>query len=495
MRIIISADKGNFADIRSAAGAEETIDWWDDANPASAVCTTCFAAVELYEHLLQLPAIAGRTDNEVVLTESAEGDSGDWLLLVGGASANPATAALEQRLGRVVSAGVDAPEESYRVCTVMHEGMRYTVLSGRDRTGTLYAAYALLEKLGIRWYAPDECGTVFPPAEAPFFPEEGDETSAPAYTTRGIYTEFADDADERLIAWAARNRCNYALFHRIDRPHRLKKRGIRLGGGGHNLLHRFMNPKAPHPYRADGAVGEGDSTTAEAHPEWFALIGGQRSFRTGNNPEVEGYYWGDNYCTSNSEATEELCSRVVDDLIGGAWSRLDYLDVWLYDNGVWCECEECAAQGNYTRRMALLVHELSGHIAKAIAAGRLKRNVKLIFAAYHECLDAPDRPLPDDFDYSRCLVTFFPIERCYVHDFADPCCTETNAKLVRQYESWTKGEERTYRGELFIGEYYNVSSFANMPLLFGDRIAADIPYYYETGARHFYYMHIPVKRW
>lgn len=512
MNISILANHGRFPDIRSAANAEEQIDWWDEYEPDAVVCTECFAAVELHGHLERMFATAAEPPHLRLASDLDAGDS-ECFIMIGGAATNRAVRSLENELGYSVSAAASG-DDGYRTASLRTGTTRCIVLSGESRTGTLYAVYAFLEKLGFRWLAPDEYGTVVPNGEAPALFADRDESDKPAFITRGVYTEFADDSNDQLIDWVARNRCNYAFFHRIHYPHRLKKRGIRIGGGGHNLLHRFMNPRAEYPYAhpvfgnegpadpypvseqyAGDLNGDGKLSMSEAHPEWFAWINGKRSFRSAPNPEVEGTYWGDNYCTTNEEATEELCSRVVQDLISGVWKHLDYLDVWLYDNGKWCECDRCKQNGNYTYRMAMLIYRLRKRLATAMEEGRLKRNVKLIFAAYHECLDPPSRPLPADFDYKNCLVTFFPIERCYVHTFDDSVCTETNDKLHKLYSAWTEGANRTYQGEMLIGEYYNVSSFASMPCVIGEIMSRDFAYYYRSGARHFHYMHIPVKRW
>jgi hypothetical protein len=134
-------------------------------------------------------------------------------------------------------------------------------------------------------------------------------------------------------------------------------------------------------------------------------------------------------------------------------------------------------------------------LQQARADGRLKRRVQLVSLAYHETLPAPKKPLPADFDYEDCAMTFFPIERCFAHPFADPTCTEINADLLAKYEGWTKGPGRNYTGSIFIGEYYNVSSLHSLPLVFTRVMAADIPWYFKNGARHFHYMHTLTQNW
>ncbi|MBO9606084.1 MAG: DUF4838 domain-containing protein [Paenibacillaceae bacterium] len=515
MRIAIVVEYAPFAGVREAAIAEERIDWSRDGGRECNVCTECHAAAELADHLRRIAGSAAE-GIEIGLIGSGESPgAATCLIAVGGAGTNPATAQLERESGRSVSASGALPSGHCRLVSFVHEGIRRVVLSGSDRTGTLYAAYAFLEKLGVRWYAPDEHGTVLPDAMALDAIGDFDESSGPAFVTRGLYSEFADDGDERLLDWAARNRINFARFYTLVAPHRLKKRGIRVSGSGHDMLHRFLNPRSEYPYRhalfgGDGKPddpypvsplyrgdtdGDGALSLSEAHPEWFALIGGERSFRSANNPDVEGDYWGDNFCTSNPDAVSELGRRIVDDLACGKWQFADDYNIWMYDNGIWCECEACAQIGNLSSRMVQLVHAIRGQVKEAMASGRLGRNVRLMFPAYHELLPPPDRPLPADFDFANCIVHFAPIERCYTHTLDDPRCTETNHLINDWYRRWTQEEERTYRGEVLIGEYYNVSSFASMPVVLSRMIAHDIPYYYRTGTRHFFYLHMPVARW
>ena len=167
----------------------------------------------------------------------------------------------------------------------------------------------------------------------------------------------------------------------------------------------------------------------------------------------------------------------------------------MLDNGTWCQCDTCQEIGNPAARLCLLVYELNKAIQEARDTGTLKRDVKILFPAYHETLEPPNRKLPDDFDYSRCIATYFPIERCYVHNLDDPCCTETNQTLCQRLCAWISSPDRTYRGELAVGEYYNVGAFAAASMSFTSRIAHDIPLYHRLGVRHMYYMHMTSRGW
>ena len=103
-------------------------------------------------------------------------------------------------------------------------------------------------------------------------------------------------------------------------------------------------------------------------------------------------------------------------------------------------------------------------------------------------------PLPADFDYETCSATFYPISRCYVHNFDDPKCPR-NANYRQKLYGWTGDPKRHYRGKLVIGEYYNVSRYKSLPLCLMHGMAHDIPYYYQAGARCFQYMHVTTGHW
>ena len=123
--------------------------------------------------------------------------------------------------------------------------------------------------------------------------------------------------------------------------------------------------------------------------------------------------------------------------------------------------------------------------------GRIKRSITIEIPAYHETLPPPDKALPEDFDYSKVYVTYYVIERCYLHDINDPICEETNKSLCDGLLSWTNGY---YKGEIMVGEYYNVSSFAALPFVFSDRMKNDIPYYNSIGVRHLTYLHMLARK-
>ncbi|MRR12324.1 DUF4838 domain-containing protein, partial [bacterium] len=192
----------------------------------------------------------------------------------------------------------------------------------------------------------------------------------------------------------------------------------------------------------------------------------------------------------------EFVKNVVAAMSEGKWALADTINFWMFDGySVWCECDNCEALGTPTDRNLRLVYRLRQEILKARADGRLKRDILIEFPTYVDIIKPPTKPMPADFDYKACQPVFFPIERCYVHSFADPKCTELNQQYMKDYLGWTTDPGRLFKGEMFIGEYYNVSHFNHLPIVLDEIMRVDIPWYYEHGARHMHYMHTPVANW
>lgn len=479
----IAVCSGSYSDAKTASMDEANIDWWNENDNNTTVCTECFAAIELRNHLCSLFGVNIDDDKVFPICSDDSALEGD-VILIGNRYTNRTTAAIwDQNLSDENDIFEQLPKEGFMVRSIEDNTGTKLLLAGKDRVGTLYAVYSLLEKFDIRWYGFGETETHY--GDQKLFTVKGwNYNDAPDFITRGGYSEFIDDSNQAFIDWLTRNRVNFISLDKVINPHNLKKRGIQICMGGHHLLNQHLNPNTQFE--------DEEITYAQKHPEWFGLIDGERSFMIGDGEE-EGY--GHNYCTTNEEATDMLAGNLIESLISGELSRTDYLNFWLLDNGKWCECERCTSTGNYAYKLTLIVHRLNQLIQKARNENRLKRDIKILFPAYHETLPAPDHTLPADFDYERCIVTYFPIERCYVHKLDDTACTETNQDLIASYMPWTPQREGHYKGSILIGEYYNVSSFAGCHIPLMEIMKQDIPFYYNTGARHMHYMHITDRRW
>ena len=494
-RTAIVVNVGAFPDARAAAGAEEKVDWLDgDAND-DAVCTGCFAAVELQHHLRRA---TGRKDDFAIVDDERPPAGADWIV-VGSADMNAAARTLGgSPAARRAEAGRLGPQ-GYRIRTLRRDGRRVIHLSGGGRVGTLYAAYDLLHRLGFRWFAPGPVHEDIPRIDDL---GEHDVTSRPAFLTRGFHA-WENRGDEAFLLWMARNRLNYWCVEQRQRA-LMRKLGIRMACGAHDAQARFLDPARAYPYDHPKFAGDdarrapadpyplsklyrgdankdGTLSTFEAHPEWFPLVKGRRV------PGVRGSF-GTNYCTSNPHATAEFMRSYVRALVDGAYRDADVVRFWMLDGGRWCECDACRALGSPTDRNLLLVHQLDRAIKRARRAGRIHRPLIVRFLVYADLLAPPSRPLPEGFDYATCSATYFPISRSYVFDFLDPR-SRSNARYVRQLAGWVREPKRHWRGALCLGEYYNVSGFKCLPVCYMHTMAKDIPAYHELGARHFHYMH------
>ncbi len=491
--IVVNLD--GYPSASAAANDEKNVNWLDSHLHDDTVCTECFAAMELHHYLER---VASPCRFPILDDDTPPGGE---LIVVGNPDSNKLARHYRAPLGSLRDLG----PEGFRIRTVNADGRRILFLSGYDRVGTLHAVYDFLQRLGVRWFGPGKMNEEVPShdlAELPLL----DISEKPAFRTRGFWA-WENRGTPEFLLWMARNKMNFWCVENDDKP-TMKKLGLHLTSGGHHIQWRFLNPKHPYPYdyrdfkrdedkppdpyppgeyRGD-VDGDGVLTYSEVHPEWFGLQGGKRSFRVEHD-------FGDNFCTSNESAVREFVKNIVQDFINGQWAWADSINFWMLDGGQWCTCEKCRALGSNTDRNLLLVHRLRKESEKASDEGRLGRNVRVFFLAYADVVAPPTRPLPKDFDCENCIATFFPIVRCYVHPFDSPLCTELNARYQKHYFGWAIDPDRHYRGQLCIGEYYNVSAHKNLPVPFMRVMADDVPYFYRTGARHMHYMHVSVANW
>ena len=339
---------------------------------------------------------------------------------------------------------------------------RYGIKGGSE-TALLYGAYELLKQFGFRFCGPDPWDTVIP--EGKIIPPEVKLHFHPEFELRGFFAVEKRDTEEFLL-WMARNGLNFWTSE-VNHPELCRELGMKLRGNPPSGMHRLFEDYLP------------PSVYAEKHPEYYALHQGKRIFKM---EAAESW----NICMSNPDAATQLAENLCTALNpGGELENVSALTFAPFDNGRWCECENCAAQGNRTARLLLL----ADHCSKTIRQ-KVDRPIQLIVPAYHETLPPPDVPLVKDFDYERIAIEFFPIERCYAHTIDDPSCP-ANALMKKCYDAWA--ELKKFR--LFVCEYYNVSTFASAAFVFDDTMGHDLAFYRRTGSRYINYMHVSTALW
>jgi hypothetical protein len=457
--LTIIAPAGLFGSVEQAAAAESLVRW-NDGNPTDDdACTEAYAAIELRDVLRRCPGFE-RRDFRLVAGGQLPAD-GDCIVL-----GNTRSQPLVRELDAVPSDR--GSRDAFRIRARRDGGRTVWVVAGAGRTGTLYGAMALLERLGVRFYGPAEAETVLP-RDAVALPTRIDTTSAPAFDVRGLWA-WEPRGNDAFFRWMARRRMNLWTSAEPNVP-LLRKLGMRLSGGGHAIQSEFLDPAQ---YFAK-------------HPEWYGWHDGRRS------PGIRGES-GDNFCTSNVTAVAELARNLIASLQSGTLRNADLVQVWLLDGGRWCECDVCRALGTPSDRMLDLLERLTAAVRDARRRGDLTRDVTLSGPAYLETMAPPEKPAGARAD-SASLVTFFPYYRCYFHTLTDSACTEINARIANAWDGWVRSRSRAYTGPLGVCEYWNVSWFKSLPIVIPHVIARDLAAYRDAGVKSFLYMHPLTAAW
>jgi uncharacterized protein DUF4838 len=340
---------------------------------------------------------------------------------------------------------------------------RRVILAGHTPRATLYAAYALLERFGCRWHAPDFAfypngkGETVPRATSLTL-QEGKTVERPAWRYRAKYVEegLTHTAANlpALVDWMAKTRQNvfscptdyggrgrvrWDAFREGLTPE-LKKRGLLIEVGGHG----YQNFLPASRYFRE-------------HPEWFGMDENGRRSRAVSRV----------FETANPDALEELTRNVVAYL--RARPEIDIFDLWPPDGARWSESPESRALGSPAVRHALVVN----HVAR-----RLERElprVTLEFIAYSSYLAPP----PGVLFPPNTLVGFCPIGRSFAAHIDDP----QSSLNKRYWEALAEWKARAdVRGRLYIYSYFRKYAWRSRPVLTPKLIAHDLAKYREVGA-------------
>lgn len=417
--------------VHAWAVEEESIDFRRDHFKATR-CTVSFAATELETYLKKLQFDVSFADkpvdgaqNIVLSFESEQGDACDFTLLP------------------------------------TNDGV---TVRGETRVGTLYGAYEILRMQGVRWLNPNE--DIVPAPGAPLVLPATESSHSPSMPLgRGFDFEGPLKDSPRLWLWMARNRLNLATYRPYTYKYQ-KKLGMLFKNGGH-IFEPVLNPDN---YTADGR------TFWEAHRDWYGADEKKNALNT-------------QFCTSNEELLTFLSEEVLR-RANNEWYDADRIDVWGFDTwGKCCQCEACKARGNGSDTMLHFLSFLRDYTDKAIAEGRLDHDVKYSMCAYEgtATLQPPENGIPENLKHSGDSVTYYPIYRCYEHQFYDPTCAQNN-RFREALEGW-------HDIPIMMGEYYNVSKFEDLPLLFNRTIGNDLKFYHEHGVSGMTYMHLPMREW
>ncbi len=442
--IIVNPYEGAQKLTRVWAHEEGEIDFRADPIKA-ARCTLSFAATELQRYLTRPPLHA-----EISFAEDYHGPDFAIYLQV---------------------SQIGSKAESFTLEPV-HQGIR---LCGEGRTGTLYGAYEFLRLQGWRWFAPGPEGEITPAPTQHLILPQTKVSFRPSFSLgRGFIFEGVSKESAELCLWMARNRMNVSGY-RPSTGALCEKLGMSPASGGH-IFEPILHPDRMLP---------SGKTLWEEHPDWFGL--------PANGNIIKETAQQTQFCVSRPDLMDFLGTELVD-FLNGPWKQADRVDVWGFDTwGATCHCPDCLKLGNSSDQTLHFVSQLRLRIDQAKKNGILGHDVRLVLCAYEgtATINGPSKPIPNNLLEAGDYITFYPINRCYAHDFTAASCS-WNLSYHNSLKSWFAVQPAL---PVMIGEYYNVSKFEDLPVLFSARIAADLPAYHHIGGRGMTYMHLPLVNW
>ncbi len=297
------------------------------------------------------------------------------------------------------------------------------VLAGGSHLATLYAVYDLLEDdLGCHWFWPGEIGEVVPERSTIVLPAL-DRVERPSFAIRWI-----GSGD-----FALRNRMNVQTNEPDD---------FQVKWFVHTWLR--LVPPADH---------------ADAHPEYYAEIGGKRADPRGDRLV--------NLCTSNPEVAA-VAARTIDDLMQ-IEPGIDMISVDPEDTQEFCQCAKCVAlYGDATlafeQRESLRVFDFTNRVAELVADDYPDLTIKTI--AYHTYVRPPADP---DWRPADNVAVQFCRFMCHNHALDDATCPD-NRGFDAWYREWLG---RTSRVMFY--EYYWKVSWVGLPWPINRMLRADMP--------------------
>lgn len=349
------------------------------------------------------------------------------------------------------------------------------LIHAQGRVGVLYGAYEFLKLQGWRWYEPGTMGECAPAmTDALVLPTESIGFHPLTTMGRGFVFEDISKESEEVSYWMARNKLNLGGYRPMSGPI-MRKLGIRGDRGGH-IFEAMLDPDREMP---------SGKTLWEEHPEWYGTPeNGEKSKARALKTQ---------FCVSQPDLCDFLAEEVLT-YATGEWSDADTLVLATFDTwGSSCNCEKCRKLGNGTDKYFHFVSVVRDHINKARANGTLDHDVQLSLDIYEGTATflPPEKPIPQNLLDAGDIARMAVILRCYQHDFDDPAC-DWNSHYNNALNAWLEKDNML---PIRVLEYYNVSKFEDLPLLFNERIKHDIPYYQSIGVKSFTYMHPPMVNW
>lgn len=365
----------------------------------------------------------------------------------------------------VEEAGLAKESDSILIRT-FHQAL---LLVGSNSRSTLFAVYDLLERIGCAWIRPGPHGERVPRLRTLDLPAQNITHTASLVRRNVFVTDELPTLQD--IDWMAKHKLNHFeayLTYRFDIWETLKdgliqeltKRGMSIEITDHS--HSFWVSPARF---------------AKDHPEYFALVDGERLIDRRNRPYGEDP---PHLCVSNAEVKRIVAGGMITYL--KANPEVETLGLWPNDNVDFCQCEACVAMDGprhmYARRELLFNNRVSELVSKELP----NRAIATLVTSAWKAEEVPTDVRPA----SNLFLWFAPINACYRHSIADTTCSVN--KSVREYlEGWLRIFPPNRVGIL---EFYDAdwgARFAHPgyePMT--QRLSADMKYYARVGIAGIY---------
>ena len=324
---------------------------------------------------------------------------------------------------------------------------RDLALVGGGPYGTIWAVAELYDRLGARWYMPGELGECVPRLDAIRI-DELDVRRSPSFKMRWV---------GRDAQWNLRNRTNH------------------IGDNNWGLPPAFV--VYPGIYHSQEDLLP-DEEYGKTHPEFFALIDGERS-KSARTRKL---------CNSNLELPGEIArnmAAILRDTPG-----VDLISLSPTDGADWCECDHCRALDDaaadpdgpavpkdqtYSRRQMVLYNRVAEELAREFPD-------QLILVGVYNTYTLPPRD-PTIRGHKNLAVVICHYQKsaaCLAHPVNDPTCGP-NARYVELIHAW-----REHTPHVYFYEYYWKVAWLDLPWPITHTVAADIPYYKSIGVEGLY---------
>jgi hypothetical protein len=312
------------------------------------------------------------------------------------------------------------------------------LVAGGEQRGSMYAAYELLEKLGVRWWA---VGETYVPKNETVTVAALNERQIPKLEYRdALYLQPTISDDDNGTRFSIHNKMNGFSYKTIP---------AELGGRfwyHKNLVHSHAVLMQP----TDGLDGR-----FETHPEYWALRDGKR---TKNQ-----------VCPSLPEVYEIMKANLLKQIDDNP--QCEFVVVGQEDNFGFCQCEQCTALAKAEEAQGAANLVLANKLGEMLEK---ERPGKFIMAPAYQWTRTPPKNLKPHRNVGIVLCSI----EC---DFSRPLeemSTPSNKAFAEDIIKWGK-----IAPKLYVWDYVTDFDHYFMPFPNLDSLIPNIKFFVKHGAR------------